>query len=114
VGQTRGYCKSGYTYEFHGKAKSVWLYPLEKNFRAHLCKQTQAEPEAKETKTMAMTLDVEALPLAGAGGLFDVLATIVDPRKKRVYVTRCRGFWRYAYVEHLQEPRVLRRLASGR
>jgi hypothetical protein len=83
VGQTRGYSKSGYTYQFHGKAKSVWLYPLEKNFRAQLCKQPQRQPEVKETKTMAIALDVDQLPLAGAGGLFDVLATIVDPRKKR-------------------------------
>mgnify|MGYP001612313419 CR=1 FL=1 len=83
VGQTRGYSKNDYTYQFHGNAKSVWLYPLEKNFRAHLCEPTQPQSEPKETKTMAMTLDVNQLPLAGAGGLFDVLATVVDPRKKR-------------------------------
>src|SRR5437899_13007564 len=38
----------------------------------------------KEKATdMEMTIDVNALPIEGEGGLIDLLKTIVDPRKPR-------------------------------
>jgi hypothetical protein len=78
VGETQGWAKRGQAYRFHGQPKSVWLYPLTRDFRQRLC-MTQ-NPTAVERW---MALDVEKLPLEGAGGLFPVLGTITDPRKAR-------------------------------
>ena len=78
VGETQGWSKSGRQYRFHGQPKSVWLYPLVGDFRQRLC-TTQA-PVGEEER---MPLDVEKLPLEGEGGLFSILGTITDPRKRR-------------------------------
>lgn len=78
VGETQGWAKHGRAYRFHGQPKSVWLYPLTRDFRQRLC----ALPAliAEETR---MALEMENLPLEGDGGLFSVLGTITDPRKRR-------------------------------
>jgi hypothetical protein len=78
VGNTQGWAKRGRTYHFHGQQKSVWLYPLTHDFRQRL--RTVPAPTTPE---IWMALDVEKLPLTGAGGLFAVLGTITDPRKRR-------------------------------
>jgi len=78
VGETQGWAKHGHAYRFHGQPKSVWLYPLSRDFCQRLC----ALP-ALTTQETRMALDVERLPLAGAGGLFSVLGTVTDPRKRR-------------------------------
>jgi hypothetical protein len=53
---------------------------LTRDFRERLC--GMAAP-ATEEKRMTLALDVEKLPLDGDGGLFSVLGTISDPRKRR-------------------------------
>ena len=78
VGQTEGWAKRGRTYSFHGQPKSVWLYPLARDFVPRLCSLPASVPQ--ETP---MTLDVEKLPLDGEGGLFSALGTVPDPRKRR-------------------------------
>jgi hypothetical protein len=78
VGETQGWAKRGRAYRFHGQPKSVWLYPLTRDFRERL--HTLPAPTTQEAR---MTLDVEKLPLEGDGGLFSVLGTITDPRKRR-------------------------------
>jgi hypothetical protein len=78
VGETQGWSKRGQAYRFHGQPKSVWLYPLARDFRQRLC--TAQVPATVEVR---MTLEVEKLPLEGEGGLFPVLGTITDPRKAR-------------------------------
>jgi hypothetical protein len=37
VGRTRGSAKRGNTWRYHGSPKSVWLYPLRRDFRRRLC-----------------------------------------------------------------------------
>ena len=37
VGGTKGSSKRGNTYRYHGRPKSVWLYPLRRDFRRLLC-----------------------------------------------------------------------------
>jgi hypothetical protein len=78
VGETQGWSKRGQAYRFHGQPKSVWLYPLTRDFNQRL-RTTQV----LLTVGRRMTLDVEKLPLEGEGGLFPVLGTITDPRKRR-------------------------------
>jgi hypothetical protein len=79
VGETQGWSKSGRKYHFNGQPKSVWLYPMRRDFKERL---STCAPQGI-TKERRMTLDIEKLPLAGAGGLFSVLGAITDPRKRR-------------------------------
>ncbi|MDI7268785.1 MAG: ISAs1 family transposase [Myxococcota bacterium] len=79
VGETKGWGKSGSTYRFHGQPKAVWLYPLRRDFKLHLC--TAADLLRREARFMC--LDVDALPLEGQGGLFEILAGVPDHRKRR-------------------------------
>ena len=79
VGETKGWAKSGSAYRFHGQPKSVWLYPLVRDFKEQLC--TAAGPCKK--REGFMVLDVDKIPLDGQGGLFEILCGIPDPRKRR-------------------------------
>lgn len=79
VGETKGWSKSGGAYRFNGQPKSVWLYPLARDFKAHLCTATDTSTQ----KEGMMLIDVEKLPLHGQGGLFEILCAIPDPRKPR-------------------------------
>jgi hypothetical protein len=79
VGETKGWSKSGGTYRFNGQPKSVWLYPLARDFKAQLCTAAGTCTQKEAT----MVLDVEKLPLQGQGGLFEILCGIPDPRKRR-------------------------------
>jgi len=79
VGETKGWSKSGGAYRFNGQPKSVWLYPLARDFKAQLCTAT-GPGTPKEGR---MVIDVEKLPLHGQGGLFEILSGIPDPRKRR-------------------------------
>lgn len=79
VGETKGWSKSGGAYRFHGQPKSVWLYPLARDFKAQLCTAAGTSTQKEGT----MVLDVEKLPLHGQGGLFEILCGIPDPRKRR-------------------------------
>ena len=79
VGETRGFSKSGYQYRFNGRPKSVWLYPLSRDFKKDLCAPLH-EPRKEGG---FMILDVERLPLYGEGGLFEILHGIPDARKAR-------------------------------
>ena len=38
VGQSKGASKSGDSYQYHGQKKDVYVYPLRKDFREHLCR----------------------------------------------------------------------------
>jgi len=79
VGETKGWSKSGGAYRFHGQPKSVWLYPLARDFKAQLCTAAGTSTQKEGT----MVLDVEKLPLHGQGGLFEILCGIPDPRQRR-------------------------------
>jgi len=77
VGETKGWSKSGSVYRFNGQPKAVWLYPLVRDFKEHLC--TARGPR----RNGFMVVDVEKLPLDGEEGLFAVLCGFPDPRKRR-------------------------------
>lgn len=79
LGQTRGWSKQGRGYRHHGQRKLVFVYPLHRRVREILAKSCQKEAE----ETMVEMLDVNALPLSGEGGLFEVLERIPDPRKRQ-------------------------------
>ncbi|MDQ1341872.1 MAG: hypothetical protein QG571_489 [Pseudomonadota bacterium] len=79
VGETKGWSRSGKGYRFNGQPKSVWLYPLRRDFKHQLC--TAVERDTR--KAGFMVLDVEKLPLDGQGGLFEILREMPDPRKRR-------------------------------
>jgi len=81
VGETKGWSKSGNAYHFHGQPKSVWLYPLARDFKEQLC--TAAGTCTRTRKEGIMVLDVDRLPLEGQGGLFEILEAFPDPRKRR-------------------------------
>lgn len=79
VGKTTGWSKSGKSYRFHGQPKAVWLYPLGRNVKERLC----TAAGACTRKGVFMVIDVEKLPLAGQGGLFEILRAVPDSRKRR-------------------------------
>ena len=79
VGETKGWSKRGRTYRFNGQPKSVWLYPLRRDFKAQLCTTAGPGPQ----KAGVMIVDVERLPLHGQGGLFEILCGVPDPRRRR-------------------------------
>lgn len=81
VGQTGGWSRKGLGYENNGHPKGVFLYPLHRHARRWLLESVS--PATPVTKETLMSLDVERLALDGAGGLFEVLEDLVDPRKRR-------------------------------
>ncbi len=81
VGQTKGWSRHGANYEEHGQPKAVFLYPLHRQALRQL-RTPLATPDAIGDEN-TMTLDVDKLPLEGEGGLFSVLATCTDRRKRR-------------------------------
>jgi len=125
LGQTQGWSKSGSTYRFHGQPKSVWVYPLHRNFKRLLCTPNNVPTQGEES----FVLDIEKLPLCGKGGLFEVLSSIVDPRKRRgvrhqvqsiVAITVCatlagsKSFVAIAQWASEQSSETLKRLGSKR
>jgi Domain of unknown function (DUF4338)/DDE_Tnp_1-associated/Transposase DDE domain len=86
IGETRGFAKRNQHYWHHGEKKIVFVKPLAADAASHLVApfMPPLKSSRKETETgMEMTMDVNALPLEGEGGLIDLLKTIVDPRKPR-------------------------------
>ena len=86
LGETRGFAKRNDHYWHHGQRKIVFVRPLAPNAVASLVAPFSPPLQSigKETTTsMEMTIDVNALPIEGEGGLIDLLRTIVDPRKPR-------------------------------
>jgi hypothetical protein len=86
LGETRGFAKRNDHYWHHGQRKIVLVRPLAANAVARLVAPFLPPLKSlrKETTTgMEMTMDVNALPIEGEGGLIDLLKTIVDPRKPR-------------------------------
>lgn len=86
LGETRGFAKRNDHYWHHGQKKIVLVKPLVAGAVSRLVApfMPPLKSSRKETETgMEMTIDVNALPVEGEGGLIDLLKTIVDPRKPR-------------------------------
>jgi hypothetical protein len=79
VGETTGWSRHGRAYSFHGQPKAVWLYPLERSFKKRLCTAVRAPTPKKGF----MVIDMDKLPLDGQGGLFEMLRSVPDSRKRR-------------------------------
>jgi hypothetical protein len=79
VGETKGWSKSGGTYRWNGQPKSVWLYPLSRNWKERLRRVV----DERQRKERLLDINLEKLPLHGQGGLFDLLRGIPDPRNRR-------------------------------
>jgi hypothetical protein len=82
LGVTRGFAKRNTGYVAHGQPKTVWVRPLRPGAVAALTAPfpPPCPPLAEEGFPM---LDVNRLPLEGAGGLMDLLQTVPDPRHRR-------------------------------
>ncbi len=83
VGLTRGYGRSGWRYHRHDRPKRVFVYPLIRAAVARLRAGRLPVPGRAQPQEDLAMLDVERLPLHGAGGLFEVLGEVSDPRKRR-------------------------------
>jgi hypothetical protein len=86
LGETQGFGKRNERYWHHGQKKIVLVKPLAVDGAARLVApfSPPLQSSRKENGTnMEMTIDVNALPVEGEGGLIDLLRTIVDPRKPR-------------------------------
>ena len=84
LGETRGFAKRNDHYWHHGQKKIVLVRPLTADAASRLVAPflPPLKSSGKE-KGMIDVIDVNAVPLEGAGGLMDLLKTIVDPRKPR-------------------------------
>jgi len=82
LGQTRGYARCGPGYVAHGQPKVIFVHPLHPEARRRLA-APWAPPRPVPLGDRMRVLDVHQLPLEGAGGLLDALATVPDPRCRR-------------------------------
>lgn len=83
VGQTKGWSRHGPRYEEHKNPKEVLLYPLHQRALGQLRAPLTKPGRVKDEEKMKPKLDVTNLPLEGEGGLFSVLSTVSDKRKRR-------------------------------
>lgn len=83
LGETKGFAKRGSQYSFHGRSKAVFVYPLHRRATELLCAPPCAAAARDDEEASMRTLQCEELPIEGESGLFAVLGTITDPRKRR-------------------------------
>ncbi len=84
LGETRGFAKRNQHYWYHGQRKIVLVKPLVADAVPRLVAPFMPPLKSSRRETgMEITMDVNALPVEGDGGLIDLLKTIVDPRKPR-------------------------------
>jgi len=81
LGVTKGFGKNGRGYVQHNCPKKIFVFPLHKK-AGEILSAPFVSPYLISNKEVVM-IDVNQLPLKGQGGLIDLLATIIDPRKKR-------------------------------
>jgi predicted transposase YbfD/YdcC len=86
LGETRGMARKGRGYEEHGRKKALFAIELERRAR-QLLAAPMLPPQILRRMAMArlpaVQVDVNALPLEGAGGLIEALRQICDPRDRR-------------------------------
>lgn len=86
LGATRGFSRRGPTYERNGRPKAVFVYPLHRRARARLVaarEEAGARAGCRAGEEEGMMLQVDALPLVGEGGLFEILRRLTDTRHRR-------------------------------
>jgi hypothetical protein len=82
LGVTRGFAKQNTRYVAHGQPKTVWVRPLRPGAVAALTAPFPPPCPPPSEEGLGM-LDANRLPLAGAGGLLDLLQCVPDPRRRR-------------------------------
>jgi hypothetical protein len=82
VGQTQGFTRCGPTYRPNGQPKAVFLYPLHPRMREWLVAR-ESPADRRRGGEEGKMLDVKRLPLAGRGGLFELLGEVPEFRKRR-------------------------------
>lgn len=81
LGMTRGFGKNGKGYVCHNAPKKIFVFPIHRKAQEILSAPFVSPPLISNKEVLM--IDVNKLPLKGQGGLIDLLATIVDPRRKR-------------------------------
>jgi len=82
LGLTRGFGRTRGGYVAHGRPKMMFVRPLRPDAARRLA-APYAPPREAPGKERRPMLDVNRLPLEGAGGLIDLLRTVTDPRQPR-------------------------------
>lgn len=82
VGQTQGFTRCGPTYRSNGQPKAVFVYPLHPRAR-ELLLSGESPVNRRRGGQEGKMLDVKRLPLAGKGGLFELLGQVPEFRKPR-------------------------------
>jgi hypothetical protein len=128
LGLTRGYARRETGYVAHGQPKQIFVRPLRPDARQHLAAPWPPPRPAPVGDPMPI-FDVNRLPLDGAGGLMEALATVPDPRHRRgvrhpvrglltvavaAVLAGARGFQAIAEFAAELAPDVLRRLGLPR
>jgi hypothetical protein len=123
LGETQGFSRRGYVYQANGRPKLVFVYPLVRRARERL----RAKGGIVRMEERRPMLNVNALPLNGEGGLFEVLEKMTDPRKRRgvryrlvsilaiaasAMLTGARSLAAIAQWASEQTPETLKRLGS--
>ncbi len=83
VGETKGWSRHGADYYRHDQPKAVFLYPLRRKALERLRSPTPWGAPAQRGGKKIIELDIHKLPLEGDDGLFSLLATFTDSRKRR-------------------------------
>ena len=128
LGKTRGYSKKNKRYWHNGSPKLILVRPLRHDAASMLCNPF-LPPTAFQHKEEKPMIDVNRLPLEGEGGLIQLLAKVVDPRKARgvrhpiqtvlaiaicATLSGARSFCAIAEWAQSLSPELLRRLGSKR
>jgi hypothetical protein len=128
LGVTRGFAKRNTGYVAHGQPKTVWVRPLRPGAVAALTAPFPPPCPLQPEEGFGM-LDANRLPLAGAGGLMDLLQAVPDPRHRRgvrhpvrtvvalaicAAVAGARSFTAIAEWARGLSPAALRRLGATR
>jgi len=83
LGQTRGWSRRGELYWRSGQRKEVFVYPLHPRAREWLRETASPVDTFDLQRREKMTFDLSRLSGEGRDQLFDVLATVSDPRHRR-------------------------------
>lgn len=128
LGLTRGYARHAAGYVAHGHPKQIFVRPLRSDARQYL-QAPWPPPRPVPEGTRMPHFDVNRLPMDGAGGLIEALATVPDPRHRRgvrhpvrgllvvavaAVLAGARGFQAIAEFAAELAPDVLRRLGLPR
>ena len=128
LGLTRGYARHAAGYIAHGQPKQIFVRPLRPDARQHL-QAPWPPPRPAPVGDRMHRFDVNRLPLDGAGGLIEALATVPDPCHRRgvrhpvrgllvvavaAVLAGARGFQAIAEFAAELAPDVLRRLGIPR